>query len=241
MRITLLRALPAAVMGMAASLLGPAAARADDVPDNSVRLGLYSVFYHTSAQDFTGEPFPLPAHLNIKAEDVETLYAAYVRRLSVHFNLELALGWPPLTKTEGQGPATVNSTPGSPAYNGQVLSTARWFSPTLLVNYLFFDDNARLRPYIGVGVNYTSFYDRDSTAAGDAASGGPTRLELPASVGPAGTLGLSYQIAPHWGLVASYSISQVNTKLLADTAGEYVTTHIKFKPQALVVAAAYSF
>jgi hypothetical protein len=42
-------------------------------------------------------------------------------------------------------------------------------------------------------------------------------------------------------LYASYSISQVKTKLNADTAGIIRTTHISFRPQALVVAVGYSF
>ena len=72
-------------------------------------------------------------------------------------------------------------------------------------------------------------------------SGGPTRLELPVSVGPAATVGLSYRIAPHWGLYASYSVSRVDTRLTADTAGLVRTSHIAFGPQALVLSAGYSF
>ena len=137
------------------------------------------MFYHTNADDLSG-PY-VPGGVNLKAQNLETLYAAYVRRLSEHFVFELALGWPPLTKTVGQGPATLGSVP----FNNQVISTARWFAPTALLNYQFFDDSAKLRPYIGIGVNYVNFYDRDSTAAGDAASGGPTKISLAPSVGPA--------------------------------------------------------
>jgi outer membrane protein W len=60
-------------------------------------------------------------------------------------------------------------------------------------------------------------------------------------VGPAGTAGIAYDIANNWNLYASYSISQVKTKLNADTAGVIRTTHISFGPQALVVAVGYSF
>lgn len=136
-----------------------------------------------------------------------------------------------------RGPATLGSVP----YDGQVISTARWLAPTLLFEYKFYREDWRLRPYVGVGVNYTTFYDRTSTAQGNAASGGPTRISLTSSVGPAGTIGLEYNISGNWNFYTSYSISQVKTNLIADTAGVIRTTHINFGPQALVMSVGYSF
>src|ERR1700687_2684629 len=173
--------------------------------------------------------------MNVKT--VHTPYLAYLRRLSTHFTAELAFGIPPLTKTYGKGPATVGSVP----YNGQYISSARWFAPTALIEYVFFDDSHKLRPYIGVGVNYTKLYSRDSTAAGNAASGGPTSISLPVSVGVAGTAGVSYQLPHHWSVMASYSGSQGRSRLPADTAGVLRTTEISFGPQTLVIAAGFSF
>jgi outer membrane protein len=207
----------------------------DEVYNNSFRLGSYTVFYHTHADDITG-PF-VPAGVNLKAQDLETLYVGYVRRLSPSLSLELALGYPPLNKVEGKGPATVGSVP----YNGQVVSSAKWLSPTLLFEYNFLSEDSKFRPYIGVGVNYTNFYDRKSTAQGDAGLGGPTRLSLTASVGPAATVGLAYAITPRWHVYGSYSISRVNSHVTADTEGVIRTTTIKFGPQALVLSGGYSF
>jgi outer membrane protein len=218
------------------AVAGPACAdEGADPPANTVRLGLYDIYYHVHAQDLSG-PY-VPAGVGLDLNDVQTLYAAYVRTFLHHFDLELAVGWPPLTKTIGRGPATLGSAP----YNGQVISTARWLAPSLLLNYVFFDPSRALRPYVGVGVNYTSFYDRDSTAAGNAAGGGPTRLSLTNSVGPVGTVGLSYHVTPRWGVFVSYSFSEVQTNLTANTVGFIRTTHVSFGPQALIVAAGYSF
>jgi outer membrane protein len=193
------------------------------------------VFYHTSADDISG-PY-VPAGVNLKAQDLETLYLGYVRHLPANFAVEVAFGWPPLSKVAGVGPATLGSVP----YNGQVISSARWISPTVLVEYNFLSENSPIRPYIGAGVNYTTFYDRDSTAAGNAASGGPTRISLTSSVGPAVTGGLTYRISDNWHLHGSYSWSQVKTNLNADTDGVIRTTRISFGPQALVISVGYSF
>jgi outer membrane protein len=229
------RSTSAALALLAASAFVAAPALADDVPANSVRAGLYSVFFNVSADNLSG-PY-VPPGANIDAKNVETLYLAYVRRLSSRFDVELAVGYPPLQKTVGKGPATLGSVP----YDGQVIATARWIAPTALLEYNLADENSQWRPYIGAGVNYTTFYDRDSTGAGNAVSGGPTKLSLTSSVGPAVTAGVNYHITSNWHFYASYSWSQVKTDLTADTAGVIRTTHINFGPQALVLSVGYSF
>ncbi|MGH8209622.1 MAG: OmpW/AlkL family protein [Steroidobacteraceae bacterium] len=230
-----LSALPALVTLTAAALCHATAARADDLPSNTLRVGMYAVFYHVKADDISG-PY-VPAGVNLDVNNTQTAYFAYIRRLSSGFDFEFTFGIPPNTKTVGKGPATLGSVP----YNGVIISTARWAAPSALLEYKFFSENAAFRPYLGVGVNYTSFYDRQATAAGEAGSGGPTRISLTSSVGPVGTVGLKYQPGTRWSVIASYSITRVDTSLKADTAGAIRTTHISFGPQALVVAAGYSF
>jgi outer membrane protein len=227
---------PSIRMALAAVIAcaGCASAAADEYW-NDVRIGSYSVFYHTSADDLSG-PY-VPPGVNLKAENVETLYLGYIVHLPENFAVELAMGWPPLAKIKGRGPATLGSVP----YNGQVISSARWIAPTLLLEYNFLPASATWRPYLGAGVNYTTFYDRDSTAAGNAASGGPTKLSLTSSVGPVVTGGVTYRISGRWAAHASYSWSQVKTNLTADTDGLIRTSRISFGPQALIVSVGYSF
>jgi outer membrane protein len=222
-------------LGAALALTASGAFADDAGGNNDVRVGLYFVHYDAQADDISG-PF-VPPGLNVHLDNLVTAYFGYVRTFSSHWAAELAFGWPPLTKTEGRGPATLGSVP----YNGQVISTARWLAPTLLLEYVFGDPNSRLRPYVGAGVNYTKFISRQSTAAGDAASGGPTSIALPSSVGPAVTAGLSYEVAERWHVYASYSVAQVNSKLTADTAGLLRTSEVHFWPNAVVLSVGYSF
>ena len=224
-----------AALAVAAALLALPASADDEAWNNSFRLGIYSIFYHTDATDLEG-PY-VPSGVNFKAKDLETLYVGYVRRLWQGFDVELAAGYPPLSKVEGRGAVTVGSVP----YNGQVVSSARWLSPSLLLEYRFLPESWKLQPYIGAGVNYTAFYDRDSNAQGNAANGGPTRVSLTSSIGPAGTVGVGYNVSGHWHLYTSYSISRVNTDITTDTGGIERTARIKFGPQAWVVSAGYSF
>lgn len=220
------------------SAVGALPAQADEVdgvPANTVRLGLYEVLYHASSTDLSG-PFT-PEGLSTNVKDLSTLYIGYTRKLSTHWVAELALALPPLSQTVGVGPATVGSVP----YNGQVIAKVRWLAPTALLEYAFFDDSSAWRPYVGVGVNFTSFYDRRSTAAGDEASGGPTRVSLTNSVGPAGTIGISWHPMKHFEVNGSFSAAMVDSTSTTDTAGVIRKSKINFNPTPFILSLGYSF
>ena len=228
------RAVGAGLLAAGAAAAVPALA-ADDVPKTELRVGLYHVHFDTHANDLSG-PFTPPG-INIHVDDVNTPYLAVVQRLDTHWHLELAGGIPPRTRTYGRGPAAVGSVP----FDGQEVATAKWFSPTVLVDYKFLDDASPWRPFVGAGINFTRFYDRVSTPAGDAVNGGPTRVRLTSSWGPAATAGVSYQITPRWSAVASLSMARVTSHYTSDTSGVVRQTTIHFNPQALVVAMGYAF
>jgi outer membrane protein len=225
-----LRALPLVLLALTASI-----ARADEIPNNTFRIGEYWVFFHAHADDVSG-PFAPPG-LNARVKDVQTPYLAYLRRLSPHFTAEIAFGVPPLTKIYGKGPAFLGSVP----YNGQYLASARWVSPSALIEWVILDDSYKLRPYIGVGINYTTFITRNATPAVNAVLGGPTSISLSPSLGVAETVGVVYQVTRSWSVMASYSASRVNTSLEAHTGGVVRTSNVSFNPQTLVVAAGFSF
>jgi outer membrane protein len=218
------------VASVSAACAAPALAQ-----DNTIRAGIYIIQYHVTADDISG-PFA-PAGLNLDVKNTNTLYLAYIRRLSEHLDLEIAGGYPPKTETVAKGPATVGSVP----YDGQVIATAKWLSPTLLLNYKFLEESSPWRPYVGIGINYTHFYDRTSTAAGNAVAGGPTQVSLSDSWGPAGTIGVFYRLPQNWSVDASFSMAKVKSDLEANTSGVVRRSTIDFKPRAWVLSAGYSF
>jgi outer membrane protein len=237
MTLTKRLVLPMSLLGSLCAILScTAAVAADDaVPANTVRAGMYFVKYNSSASDLSG-PFT-PAGINLRVDHVNTPYFAYLRRLTSSWSLELAAGVPPETHTRGVGPATLGSVP----FNGQEVATAKWFSPSVLLEYNFLEESSAFRPYAGVGFNYTHFYERNSTAAGDAANGGPTKTYLSDSVGPAATVGVSYKFTRQWNVIASYSIAQVNSEYNSNTAGVSRRTEVHFNPTTWVAAVGYSF
>ena len=223
------------VLSGALLALATCVTHADAVPNNSIYAGAYFLSFKPTSPGLQG-PFTVPG-LNASVDNVTTTYLAYLRRLSPNFDLELAAGIPPTTTVVGQGPASVGSVP----YNGQKLITAKWLSPTLLLNYKFFSEDTALRPYVGIGINHTIFYDRTVTAAGQAVTGGPTSVSLSPSTGGAAVVGLSYRLQDRWFAHASYSVSNIHTSAVADTAGIVRTTHLDFGPRSVVLAVGYTF
>jgi outer membrane protein len=215
--------------------LSAASERASADEDNTLRFGLYAVLYHAQATDISG-PFT-PAGLNADVPNVETIYLAYIRTLTTHWQVELAAGVPPATDTVGKGPAKVGSLP----YNGQVLGNVKWLSPTLLLHYKFFDETYAWRPYVGAGVNFTHFYDRDVNTKGQALLGGPTSASQTNSWGPAASVGISYRPKEHWEVITSFNWAKVKSDLTLNTSGVVRTTTIDFRPTAFVFAMGYSF
>jgi len=217
---------------------GLGTARADDGSTplvNEVRAGAYFVRYHATADDISG-PFTPPG-LNIHIKNVNTMYLGYLRHFDAHWSVEFAGGVPPTTRTYGKGPATVGSVP----FNGQEVATAKWASPSVLIDYTFLDPSQPVRPFVGLGINYTRFYERNSTPAGNAANGGPTTMSLSSSWGPAAAAGVSWQINRQFSLHAAYSGARVNSHYQSDTVGIVRETHIRFNPRAFVLAGGYSF
>jgi len=205
------------------------------VYENEIRLGMYFLQYHVNADNLQG-PY-VPPGVNLDVNSVSTPYFAYLRRLSPHLVAQLAAGVPPKTETVGKGPAYLGSVP----FDGQVVSTAKWFSPSLLVNYVFRDESEALRPYLGVGVNYTKFYDLQSTAAGNAANGGPTAISLTSSVGPVVTAGIRWHIKDRWSAYVSYDYAYVSSDYTGNTAGVIRTTTVRFNPTTVVAAVGFAF
>jgi outer membrane protein len=203
--------------------------------DNSLRLGIYIIKYDVKASDISG-PF-VPPGTNLDVKDTNTLYISYVRRINKDFDVEFAFGNPPKTETVGKGPAMLGSAP----YDGQVIATAKWLSPSLLLQYKFLEESSPWRPYVGLGVNFTHFYDIQSTAAGNAATGGPTTLKLTNSFGPAFNVGIAYRVDGPWHVYASYNYAKVKSDLTTTTAGVVRTSTINFNPSAIVLSVGYSF
>tara|TARA_R110000787_G_scaffold249711_2_gene355285 strand:- start:354 stop:1016 length:663 start_codon:yes stop_codon:yes gene_type:complete len=88
--------------------------------------------------------------------------------------------------------------------------------PTLSVLY-YFDTNSALKPYAGLGLNYTIFFDdKFSTIYKDA---GFSDLDLGGSFGLSAQLGADYQLDEKWSLNVSARYIDIDTDASFKVAG----------------------
>ena len=127
------------------------------------------------------------------------------------------------------------------AYQGQVLARVRQIAPTVFLNYKFGEPTSRWRPSVGLGINYTNFDKRTSTAAGNALNGGPTHISMSDSWGLAAQVGLSYRIDERWSIQGALMTARVKSRLTATTAGVPRTMDIRFRPAVFTLTAGYAF
>lgn len=81
---------------------------------------------------------------------------------------------------------------------GKIMDT-RTLPPALLLQYHFSPDG-KVRPYAGIGVNYTLFFSEDATSGFDSAAGGVSDVNLGSSLGFAAQLGLDISVSKDWFL-----------------------------------------
>lgn len=195
------------------------AAQAQTSP-HTLKAGVIRYDAHAKTDGIRGIGIPPGADATVS--DATTLLLTYEYALSPQIGLEFVLGAPPKIKATATG---------SVGFLGEVL-TARSVSPSVLVNYHFFEPTAAVRPYVGLGFNYTRFTQARTPYGWD--------VSLSDSFGPAAQVGVNWAVGKQWGLFASLGAAQVKSKLTAVSATVLQTT-IDFRPVTYSAGASYRF
>jgi outer membrane protein len=113
---------------------------------------------------------------------------------------------------------------------------------TLLAQYRFFDANALLRPYVGIGPTYARFYKARGTATLTGLTGGtpanPTTLNVESRWGATVQLGATYAFSGRWFLDGAVLKTQLKTR---NTLSTGQTLDIKLDPWTYTVGLGYRF
>ena len=224
-----------------ACLCGTASAQtsADWLKGTTIRGGITHIAPNSSATDAVGPFLPAPpAGVSLEVQNQSTLFFSVARDLSPNVEVELAMGYPPTHDVKAK---LHGLPPNVQKLDGEVIAKIRQMAPTLFINYKFGEPGSTWRPFVGAGINYTKFDDRESTSAGNALNGGPTDIRLSDSWGLAAQAGVSYRLNDQWSLNAAVATARVKTHLTATTAGQARKIDIRFRPTVITLSAGYSF
>mgnify|MGYP000142920555 CR=1 FL=1 len=207
-RLFVLAALPLCVAGTALA------------QSHTIKFGAVRYDTHARTSGITGIGIPPGADATIG--DATTVVLTYEYALSPNVGVELVLGVPPKIKATASG---------SVAFLGEVL-TARNVAPTLFFTYHFGAPGSSIRPYAGIGVNYTKFTNVTSPYGWD--------VSLSDSTGLAAHVGVDWAMNKQWGLWASLGAVDVRSKLVA-TGATVLQTTIDFRPLTYSLGASFKF
>ncbi|HQT42304.1 MAG TPA: OmpW family outer membrane protein [Polynucleobacter sp.] len=188
MRIKSLVAAMAAVASLA-----PVAAQAQSSSENPwmIRVRAVDVLYQNGQSG-------IAQTANIKAKDqwIPEFDISYF--FTKNIAAELVLTWP----------QQVNITAG-----GTNVGKVTALPPSLLAQYHFTDLGA-FKPYVGAGINYTIFGNRQNFYGG----GAGLQIE-PSSVGFVGQVGMDYMLDKNWGLNLDVKYATMATNVQAVSGG----------------------
>ena len=119
--------------------------------------------------------------------------------------------------------------------------SAKHLPPTLTLQYFPMDSASDFQPYVGIGINYTAFFDEkvDSELEGVLGSGD---LELDDSIGLALEAGVDYAFDEHWVLNAAVWYIDIETS--ADfkfDSGSRVKADVDIDPWVYMLGIGYKF
>jgi outer membrane protein len=189
---------------IALALSAPLVAQAHEAGDIIVRAGVA----HVEPNEDSGElklDGSKVSGTKATADGENQLGLTFAYMLTPHIGLEL-LAATPFSHTisvKGLGPGL----------DGK-LADVKQLPPTLSLQYYPMEASSRFQPYVGVGLNYTTFFDSDLT--GNRKSQGFSNLKLKDSVGLAGQVGMDYMLTDRIMLNASVWYIDLDTEASVD-------------------------
>ncbi|HDI3257154.1 TPA: outer membrane protein OmpW [Vibrio cholerae] len=119
------------------------------------------------------------------------------------------------------------------------IAETKHLPPTFMVQYYFGEANSTFRPYVGAGLNYTTFFDEsyNSTGTNNALSD----LKLDDSWGLAANVGFDYMLNDSWFLNASVWYANIETTATYKAGADAKSTDVEINPWVFMIAGGYKF
>lgn len=120
------------------------------------------------------------------------------------------------------------------------LGDIKQLPPTLSLIYYPLDKNYALQPYAGIGINYTAFYDTDTSSSAEAK--GYSNLDLDNSWGMAAQIGVDYMLDDHWMVNGQLRYIDIDTNAHVDLVGAGdLKLNVDIDPWVYMIGLGYKF
>ena len=219
---------------LAAALLASAGASAYEAGDWIVRGGAVMVAPNddSSNLDLAGAQL---AGTGVEVDDNTQLLLNVTWMAKEHVGVELLAATPFEHSVDSKG------LPGLGLGLSDVeVGSVKHLPPTLTVLWYPMESGAAFQPFIGAGINYTIFFQEDTSGAAQAALGA-RNLELDDSWGLAARAGFDYMLNDCWSLHAGVYYLGIDTKANLDTALGKVGVDVDINPWVYTVGLGYRF
>ena len=111
--------------------------------------------------------------------------------------------------------------------------------PTVTLQYYPMESNSKFQPYVGVGINYTFFFDEEFKSSGK--SQNFKGLDLEDSWGLAGQVGFDYEVAENLSVNASARYIDINTTAEFKGGNTKYKIDVELDPWVYTLGVAYKF
>ncbi|CAM3634119.1 outer membrane protein OmpW [Rahnella bruchi] len=119
------------------------------------------------------------------------------------------------------------------------IAEVKQLPPSLMAQYYFGDKQDKLRPYLGIGINYTTFYDTNFNQTGRDA--GLSDLSVKDSWGVATQAGLDYNLDDNWLINMSVWWMDIDTEVKFKAGGEQQNINTRIDPWVFMFGVGYRF
>lgn len=203
---------------LAVASLAPTAASAHEAGDYIFRAGTATVRPNAGSDDVLGNG-------SFKVDNDTQLGLTFSYLITDNIGVELLAATPFNHKVGLAGVGTI--------------ADVKQLPPTLMAQYYFRDKQDKLRPYLGIGLNYTKFFDEKFNATGSDI--GLTNLSVKDSWGVAGQAGMDYMVSENWMLNMSVWWMNIESDVKFNLAGEEHSINTRLDPWVFMFGAGYRF
>jgi outer membrane protein len=173
------------------------------------------------------------AGTGVEVNDATTLGVSIGYMLTDNFALDLLLDPSTQHDVSAFGLSGLGVPDGTEVVNTNVLP------PTLFAQY-HFNPQGKVRPYAGVGLNYTLFFNDDLTDAAQTVLGA-SNLDIDSSFGLAGQFGIDFEMKNGWYFNVDVKYIKIDTTATFDTALGAVSVDVDIDPTVVGIGFGKTF